>query len=41
MPPEILSMNDLKSNAAIDIWALGVILYAMVYGFMPYTGELI
>jgi len=38
MPPEVLTYKDLKSEASIDIWALGIILYTMVYGILPYNG---
>ncbi len=39
MPPEVLSGLNLDAGPAIDVWALGVMLYAMVYGKMPFPGE--
>lgn len=30
MPPEVLSGRIKKVNSQIDIWAMGIILYAMV-----------
>lgn len=38
MAPELLK-NEKYSGFAIDIWALGVILYTMVYGEMPFDED--
>lgn len=38
MPPEIHSGENILANAALDIWAIGVMLYYMVYGFYPFDG---
>ena len=39
MPPEILSGKNKRVNPAIDIWALGCILYAMVCGVLPFNAR--
>ena len=38
MPPEVL--NSYASAApSMDIWALGVILYRMIFGIYPFEGN--
>lgn len=39
MAPEVLSRKNVDAGPAIDIWALGCMLYAMVLGTMPFTGD--
>jgi len=39
MPPEVLSHEDTKSSPAIDIWALGVIMFQLFTGKLPFTGQ--
>jgi serine/threonine protein kinase len=36
MAPEIFQNNDSFDGFAIDLWAVGVILYVMLTGFQPY-----
>ena len=38
MAPEMLLKRP-KYDNKIDIWALGVILYVMVFGRFPFTGK--
>ena len=39
MAPEVLSNKIDKVGPSIDIWALGVILFTMVIGEMPFNGN--
>ena len=39
MAPEVLSGKNKKIGTSIDVWALGVILYTMVYGRLPFDGS--
>jgi serine/threonine protein kinase len=38
MSPEVL-IKKAPANPSMDIWALGVILYRMIYGIYPFEGE--
>lgn len=39
MSPEVLSKKDLQASRAMDIWAWGIILYAMLFNKMPFSGK--
>ncbi|CAD8096754.1 unnamed protein product [Paramecium sonneborni] len=39
MPPELISGSTLEIKPSIDIWSLGVILYALVCGNLPFTNK--
>lgn len=38
MPPEAFE-GTLKSSPAIDVWAIGLMFYAMLYGTLPFYAE--
>jgi serine/threonine protein kinase len=38
MPPEAFE-GALKSSPAIDVWAIGLMFYAMLYGTLPFYAE--
>lgn len=39
MAPEVLSRSNINAGPGIDIWALGVMLYVMIIGELPFDGE--
>lgn len=38
MPPESFKSGS-ETSTAIDVWAIAVMLYAMVYGHLPFYSE--
>jgi serine/threonine protein kinase len=39
MSPEVLSRSNINAGPAIDVWALGIMLYVMVLGELPFNGD--
>jgi serine/threonine protein kinase len=39
MPPEILSKKEKANAFAGDVWACGIILFYMIEGYLPFTGN--
>jgi serine/threonine protein kinase len=39
MAPEILSGKNTAADPAIDIYSMGIILYALVTGKLPFDGK--
>jgi serine/threonine protein kinase len=37
--PELFNSNEKLNGIMIDIWALGVTLFAMLYGYLPFNGD--
>lgn len=40
MAPECLEKVMADTTPAIDVWAIGIMLYAMIYGTLPFAGVL-
>jgi serine/threonine-protein kinase SRK2 len=39
MPPELHFGHNNYSDPALDIWAIGIMLYLMLYGVFPFDGR--
>ena len=39
MPPEVLAEANAETTPKIDVWAIGCILYGMMYGKLPFWGD--
>lgn len=39
MPPETLMGTAVESAPSIDVWAIGIMFYAMLYGTLPFYGD--
>lgn len=39
MPPEILLGTKTETSPAIDVWAIGLMYYAMLFGHLPFWGD--
>jgi len=39
MAPEWFEKGGAKTNPAIDVWAIGVMFYTMIYGTLPFMGK--
>eukprot|EP00826_Nyctotherus_ovalis_P013919 TRINITY_DN13831_c0_g1_i1.p1 TRINITY_DN13831_c0_g1~~TRINITY_DN13831_c0_g1_i1.p1 ORF type:complete len:178 (-),score=37.76 TRINITY_DN13831_c0_g1_i1:437-970(-) len=39
MPPEMLTAKDTVADPAIDIWAMGLIFYFMIYSHLSFRGS--
>lgn len=37
MAPECLEKTAAETSPAIDVWAIGIMLYAMLYGELPFS----
>lgn len=39
MPPECLSSSKSETSTMIDVWAIGCMFYAMLFGYLPFWGN--
>jgi serine/threonine protein kinase len=39
MAPEVLSGSDADTSFALDVWAIGIMFYTMIYGKLPFYHE--
>ena len=39
MPPEVLKGTNNETTTAIDVWGIGAMFYALLYGNLPFWGE--
>jgi serine/threonine protein kinase len=36
MAPECLEKQAAETTAAIDVWAIGIMAYSLIYGYLPF-----
>jgi serine/threonine protein kinase len=41
MPPECLSSSNTVTSPGIDVWSIGCMFYAMLFGTLPFWGTII
>lgn len=39
MPPEVFGDEPVNSNPSLDVWAIGLMFYALIYGTLPFRGK--
>lgn len=39
MPPEVLLGKIKRLEPSIDVWAMGIILFCMLFGHLPFSGS--
>ena len=39
MAPECLDKTAADTSPAIDVWAIGIMFYAMIYGSLPFSSS--
>lgn len=39
MAPEVLKGSDIKASPALDIWAMGIMVYCMLFYKFPFNGD--
>ena len=39
MPPECFGDEPVTSSPSLDVWAIGLMFYAMLYGTLPFRGK--
>lgn len=39
MAPECFDKGGAKTSPSIDVWAIGIMFYTMVYGTLPFMGK--
>lgn len=38
-PPELIAEKSFKADPSFDVWSLGILLYRLVFGAFPFTGN--
>lgn len=39
LPPEVFGDEPVNSNPSLDVWAMGLMFYALIYGTLPFRGK--